>query len=109
MAPAFDRAEIAGERICIGAQILPAMPAETSEIQFMQQRRVERRHLVALEAADNLGGRGARIERFEFRRDGVQAAHRTAVVALVVALDQAWRDAAQGPWAAEQGCELVLH
>jgi hypothetical protein len=81
------RAEVASERFGHRLRAL-ALAAEAREIELVQQRRVERDQLLALQAVDHMAGRGRVVERFELLGDGVEAPHRPAVVVLVMALEQ---------------------
>src|SRR5262245_41043038 len=49
------------------------------------------------------------IERFELFGNRVQAREDAAIVVLIVALDEPWRDAQKCPRPAEQGCDLISH
>src|SRR4051794_3181756 len=75
----------------------------------MQQRGIEFRELIALETANDVSRRRAGVERAEFCRDHVQTIQRRAVNMLVMTFDQTRRDTVQGPGAAEQRGDLVLH
>jgi len=61
---------------------------QACEIKLVQQRGIERDQLLALEPIDYVAGRILEIERLQLFRDGVEAPQGTAVVVLVVALDQ---------------------
>ena len=63
--PAVDRAEVARERRGHGLRHGAPVAAEAREVELVQQRRVERGRLVALQAAHAFGRRGRRIERLE--------------------------------------------
>ena len=62
--------------------------AQACEIKLVQQRGIERDQLLALEPIDYVAGRILEIERLKLFRDGVEPPQGTAVVVLVVALDQ---------------------
>ena len=83
--------------------------AEAREIELVEQRRIERGELLALEPVDHVARRGGEIERLQLLRDRVQASQRPAVVVLVMALDELERKAVQQPRPAIDGCELVTH
>src|SRR4029077_15237513 len=108
-APAVDRAEVARDRAGDRLRQRPAIAAQTGEIEFVQQGRVEGDELIALQAVDHVGRRRRRVERLELLRDGVEAIERAAVVDLIVTLDQARRHAVQGPGSAEQGGKVIAH
>src|SRR5215510_325461 len=54
-------------------------------------------------------GRGGGIECLELFGNRVQAREGAAIVVLIVALDESWRDAQKSPRPAEQGCDLISH
>ena len=56
LTPAVDRSEITGDRVRHRLGRRSSVTAETGEIQFVQQRRVERGGFVALQAADDVAG-----------------------------------------------------
>src|SRR5712692_4049237 len=75
----------------------------------MEQSRVEQRGLLSIQAADYLGWRRLDIERLHFTRDGIQAIEGSAVVMLVVALDETGRHAVQRPGTTEEGGDAIFH
>ena len=75
-APAVDRSEVADERARHRLRDGSAVAAEAREIELVQQRRIQRRELVALQTADRIGGRRRRVERLELLGDRVQADER---------------------------------
>jgi hypothetical protein len=54
----------------------------------VQNHRVHRDELLALEPVDEEAGRGGKVEPRQLLLDQVQALHRTAVIVLVMADDQ---------------------
>ena len=72
LAPAIDRAEVAGEGRRQGVGDGAAVAADAGEIKLVQQRRVERRRFVALQPVDRLDRRGRGIERRQLRGDRVR-------------------------------------
>src|SRR5262249_46049531 len=83
--------------------------AQAREVELMEQGRIERDQLLALEANDHVTGRGREVDRSELLRDLVQPSERAAVVVLVVAFNQLLRQVRQEPGTAVYGCELVTH
>ena len=75
----------------------------------MKQSRVEQRGLLPTQATDDLGWRRLDIERLQFARDGIQAIEGSAVVMLVVALDETGRHTVQRPGTAEKGSDAIVH
>jgi hypothetical protein len=57
----------------------------------------------------NMRRRRSGIERFELFGNRVQAREGAAIVVLIVALDEPWRDAQKSPRPAEQRCDLISH
>src|SRR5262249_55463535 len=108
-APAIDRAEIARERIRHDVRYGAPVSAKAGKVQFVQCQRIQRRCLVLLEAADDMRRRRGGIECFELFGNRVQAREGAAIVVLIVALDEPWRDAQKSPRPAEQGCDLISH
>ena len=108
-APAIDRAEIARERIRHGFRHGAPVSAKARKVQFVQCQRIQRRRLVLLEAADDMRRRRGGIECFQLFGNRVQAREGAAIVVLIVALDEPWRDAQKSPRPAEQGCDLISH
>src|SRR5437588_6848076 len=49
------------------------------------------------------------IDGFELFGNRVQAREGAAIVVLIVALDEFWRDAQKRPGPTEQGCDLIWH
>src|SRR5439155_3224470 len=94
-------------RYCVGQS--PPIPTQTSEIQFMKQGRVEQRGLLPTQATDDLGWRRLDIERLQFACDGIQAIEGSAVVMLVMALDETGRHTVQRPGTAEKGSDVIVH
>src|SRR5262249_4137529 len=107
-APPIERAKVAGERLGHALGRL-AVASQAREVELVQQRRVERHELLALEAVEDVTGCGLEVERRELLGDGVQAPQRPAVVVLVVALDQLGRESVQGPRTAVDLFQLVAH
>ena len=91
-APAIRRAEVAGEGLGQRLGRL-ALAAEAGEIDFMQECGIERHQLLALEAVDDVARRLGEIQRLQLLGNGVEAPQRSAIVVLVVALDQLGRKA----------------
>src|SRR5439155_18044749 len=87
----------------------PSLAAHAREIELVQQRGIERDQLLALQAVDDIARRLREIERFELLGDGVQAPQRSAIVVLVMALDELQREAAQRPWTAVDLLQLISH
>jgi hypothetical protein len=108
VAPALDRAEVARQRLR-ERRLRLAIAAEAREVELVQQRRVERDQLLALEAVDHVAGRLREVQRSELLADGVQLAQRAAVVVLVVALEQLLREAEKQPGPAVDLLQLVAH
>ena len=88
--PTLIGAEVA--RQCIAkAAVGLAFVAKTVKEKFVQDHRVHRDQLFALETIDDEGRRGGEIEFGKLLLDRVEALHRAAVVVLVVADDQTLR------------------
>src|SRR6185369_1140851 len=83
--------------------------AHAREIEFVQQRRIERDQLLALQAVDDIYRRLGEIERLELLGDGVQAPQRAAIVVLVMAFDELERQPAQRPGTAIDLLQLIFH
>jgi hypothetical protein len=107
-APAIERAEVTRQDVGHALRRL-AVSAHAREVQLVQQRGIERDQLLALEAVEDVRRRFVEIERFELLRDRVQAPERTAVVVLVVALDERQREPVQRPGTAVDLLQLVTH
>ena len=105
-APPLDRAEIAGERARHPLGRRPAIAAETREIELVEHRGVEQRRLLLFQSPPR---RRRRVEPRQLVGDGVQPADRRAINMLIVALDQARRDAVQCPGTTGQRGDAVLH
>ena len=108
-APAIDRAEIVRERIHHGFGYDAPVSAEARKVHLVQRQRIQRRRLILLQAADDMRRCRGRIECFELFGNRVQAREGAAIVVLIVALDEPWRDAQKSRRPAEQGCDLILH
>src|SRR5499426_1925031 len=107
-APALERAEIARQDLGHARGRLP-VAAEAREVELVQQRRVERDQLLALETVEDMRRRLGEVERLELLRNGVEPPERAAVVVLVVALDQRHRKPAQRPGAALDLLQSIAH
>ncbi len=62
--------------------------AQAREVQFVQQRGIERDHFLALQAVDHVARRLREVEGLQLFRDGVEAPQRAAVDVLIVAFDE---------------------
>jgi hypothetical protein len=108
-APAVDRSEVADDRARDRLRDGSAVAAEAGKVELVQQRRIQCRDLVPLETADRVAWRRGQVQSREFLGNRVQARDRAAVVVLVMALDQARRDAVERPGAAEERSGTVLY
>src|SRR4029453_18248709 len=107
-APALERAEIARQDLGHARARLP-VAAEAPAVELVQQRRVERDQLLALETVEDMRRRLGEVERLELLGNGVQPPERAAIVVLVVALDQRHRKPAQRPGAALDLLQSIAH
>ena len=109
LAPTVDRAEIAGDRVGHHVGHHAAVAAQAGEVQFVQQRAIERGTFVALQSAYDIDRRRGGVERLEGFCYRVQAMERAAVVVFIVTLDETGRDSVERPGTAEQGGKVVSH
>jgi hypothetical protein len=86
-----------------------AIAAQAGEVELVQERRVQRDELLALQAVQYVGRRRGEVERLELLADRVEAPERPAVVVLVVALDERQREPVQGPGTAVDLLQLIAH
>ena len=75
----------------------------------MEQRRIERDELLALETIDHVTRRIGPVERLELLRDRIEAAQRPAVVVLLMTFDELDGQVTHGPGTAVDRGELVTH
>ena len=108
-APALDRPEITGKRRRKQFSRLPSVSAQACEVELVQEGRIERDQLLALERVDNVTWCAAEIERLELFGDRVQAIERAAVVVFIMALDETRRDAVQQPGPAKDWTKTIAH
>ena len=96
-APAIDAAEIAGQRV---AQLAlgRALLAERGEKEFVQDHRIARDQLLALETVDHEAGRCCEIELGELCGDCIETVDRAAVIVLVMADDELLRHSLDPRW-----------
>src|SRR5215472_10580127 len=95
-APAIERAEVPREGLGHALCRL-TIAAYACEIKLVQQRRVERGQLLALETVQNVARSAREVERLELLGDSVETPERPAVVVLVVALDELHREVGERP------------
>src|SRR5262249_9700086 len=110
-APSIHGTEIRGERFGESRRRLVAELAarDAREVELVQERRIERDELFALETVHHVARRSGEGERRQLLGNGVQAAQRAAVVVLVMRLDELEGNTVQLPGTAVNGCELVTH
>src|SRR5262249_11700276 len=107
-APAIDRAEVAREDLGHPPRRL-TVAAEAREIELMQQRRIERDELLALERVQNMAGRAREVERLELFGDRVETPERPTVIILVMALDELYREIRERPGTAMDLLQRIAH
>ena len=93
-APTLDAAEIGLECQFHGRNHGLAVAAERREVQLVEQHRVRRDQLLALQPVDREARNGSPVQGVELLADPVQPLDRSAVVVLMVAGYQALRQAA---------------
>ena len=106
--PTLIGAEVARERIAKAAAGL-AFVAKTVKEKLVQDHRVHRDQLFALEPIDDEGRRRREIEFGKLLIDRVEALHRAAVVVLVVADDQTLRHSLDAGGVAAERLHAVRH
>src|SRR5262249_26793010 len=104
--PTLEGSEIPRQRV-LQVRARFASLAETIEKQFVQDHRVHRDELLALEAVDEKAGGPRVIELGELFLDQIEAFDRPAVIILVVADDQPFGHALDPGRVARQRLELV--
>ena len=106
--PALEAPEVPGQSIDeLGARL--ALLTEAVEEHLVQDHRVHRDELLALEPVHDEAGRGGEVEPGQLLLDQVQALHRAAVIVLVVADDQPLGHALDPGRVAGERLHLVRH
>src|SRR5262245_38039783 len=106
--PALDAPKVTREGLAQRRIGLAAL-AEAVEVQLVQNHRVRCDQLLSLEAVDGEHGRRGHVERAELGDDRVEAPDRPAVVVLVVADDQSFREAIEFPRLGTRGLHVIRH
>src|SRR5439155_2787045 len=107
-APGCGRAEISRQACPKGRSCL-ALLAQAVEEQLMEDHRVHRDELLALEPVDQESRSARGVEPGELLLDQIEALHRPAIVVLIVADDQPFRHSADPARIAGEGLHLEGH